>query len=49
MRLATKTLEAIDAKMKEDQGASYRDWLGKVIGHLIDHLGKCADIRSHMT
>lgn len=49
MRLATKTLEAIDAKMKEDQGASYRDWLGKVIGHIGDaYDGRKAGSRSHL-
>lgn len=34
--LATKTLAAIDAAMKADQGASFRGWLGKVVPHISD-------------
>lgn len=34
--LATKTLAAIDAAMKADQGASFRGWLGKVVPHMSD-------------
>jgi hypothetical protein len=34
--LATKTLAAIDEAIKSDQGAAYRGWLGKVIGHMDD-------------
>ena len=34
--LATKTVAAIDATMKADQGASFRGWLGKVVPHMSD-------------
>lgn len=34
--LASKTLKAIQDKFNEDQGASYREWLGKVIPHMDD-------------
>lgn len=33
---ATKTLVAIEEAIKHDQGAAYRGWLGKVIGHMDD-------------
>lgn len=36
MRVATKTLEAIDAMVQADQGATYRGWLGRVIPHIED-------------
>jgi hypothetical protein len=34
--LATKTLSAIEEAIQSDQGASYRGWLGKVIGCMDD-------------
>lgn len=34
--IAHKTMEAINASLKADQGASYREWLGKVIPHIGD-------------
>jgi hypothetical protein len=34
--LATKTLALIEDTIQADQGASFRGWLGKVIGHMDD-------------
>lgn len=34
--LATHTVAKIDAMVKADQGSSFREWLGKVIGHIGD-------------
>lgn len=34
--LAHATMTKIDAMIQADQGASYRGWLGKVIGHITD-------------
>lgn len=34
--LATKTLHKIDRMLEADQGAAFRGWLGKVIGHVGD-------------
>lgn len=36
IHLATKTLAAIEGKIQQDQGASFRGCLGKVIGHIDD-------------
>lgn len=34
--LATKTLQAIDAALEKDQGATFRKWLGRVLPHIGD-------------
>lgn len=34
--IAEKTLAAIDNSIKNDQGGTFRGWLGKVIGHMDD-------------
>lgn len=34
--LATKTMNLIDKRLKEDQGSDFRMWLGRVIGHIED-------------
>ena len=34
--LATHTVAKIDAMVKADQGSAFREWLGKVIGHIGD-------------
>lgn len=34
--LASKTLALIEQTIQDDQGASFRGWLGKVIGHMDD-------------
>lgn len=36
LNIAYKTINTIDAMVKEDQGARYRGWLGKVIPHIGD-------------
>lgn len=47
--LASKTLAKIDDMIKADQGASFRGWLGKVIGHMGDAYRTDEDgHRSHM-
>lgn len=47
--LATQTVAKIDAMVKADQGSSYREWLGKVIGHIGDAYRTGNDgHRSHM-
>lgn len=47
--LATKTLTMIDTLVEKDQGASFRGWLGKVIGHVGDAYRTDEDgHRSHM-
>ena len=47
--LATKTLELIEKKINEDQGAKYRENLGKVIGHIGDAYSPSNEpFRSHM-
>lgn len=47
--LASKTLAAIDAAVEADQGAAYRVWLGKVIGHIGDaYRGADDGFRSHL-
>lgn len=50
VRLATKTLEAIDRMVQADQGAKYRGLLGKVIPHIGDAYRSTEDdgFRSHM-
>ena len=34
--IARKTLKAIADKMYEDQGASFRQWSGKIMPHMDD-------------
>lgn len=47
--LATQTLAKIDSMIHADQGAAYRGWLGKVIGHIGDAYRTDEDgHRSHM-
>lgn len=47
--LATKTLEAIEKTIYEDQGSSYRGHLGEVIGHMDDAYRKDEfPYRSHL-
>lgn len=47
--LATRTISAIDGLIKADQGAQFRGWLGKVIGHIGDAYRTEEDRhRSHM-
>lgn len=47
--LATKTMAAIDAAMRADQGASFRQWEKKVLPHLDDaYRGEDEPFRSHM-
>lgn len=47
--LATKTIQAIDDACKADQGATYRMWLGRVIGHMDDaYRPDQENHRSHM-
>lgn len=48
--LATKTLEAIEAAIKADQGSAFRGFLGKVIPHMGDayRTGPDEGFRSHM-
>lgn len=47
--LAEKTLAAIDAALKVDQGASYRTWLKKILPHIEDaYRGADLPFRSHM-
>lgn len=47
--LATKTLEAIEDVVFKDQGATYRGWLGKVIGHVGDAYRDTEEsFRSHL-
>lgn len=36
VHLATKTIQAIEDACQADQGATYRMWLGRVIGHIGD-------------
>lgn len=49
VRIAVKTLEKINATLEADQGASYRQWLGKVIPHIGDaYRGESERHRSHM-
>lgn len=46
---ATRTLEAINAMIERDQGALYRDWLGKVVPHLEDAFNpKEETFRTHL-
>lgn len=47
--LAEKTKAAIDAAIEADQGAAYRVWLGKIIGHMDDaYRGSDHPFRSHL-
>lgn len=47
--LATHTVAKIDAMVKADQGSAFREWLGKVIGHIGDAYRPGNDgHRSHM-
>lgn len=47
--LATQTVAKIDGMIKADQGSAYREWLGKVIGHIGDAYRTGNDgHRSHM-
>lgn len=47
--LAVKTMEAIDRAMQADQGASYRQWLQKVLPHIGDaYRGEDDAFRSHL-
>lgn len=47
--LASKTVAKIDGMIKADQGAKFRGWLGKVIGHIGDAYRTDEDgHRSHM-
>jgi len=49
MHLATKTLAAIEQAIYADQGATYRQWLGRVIPHIGDaYSGDTFPFRSHM-
>lgn len=49
VQLATKTVAAIDAAIKADQGNAFRGWLGKVIPHIGDAYRQDEDaFRSHM-
>lgn len=49
VQIAIQTLRAIDSAVKEDQGASYRGWLGKVIPHIGDaYRSENEGHRSHM-
>lgn len=49
VRLATKTILAIDSAINKDQGASFRGWLGKVIAHVGDAYSEHSfPFRSHM-
>lgn len=46
---ATKTIDAIDSSIQADQGAAYRQWLGRVIPHMDDaYRGADGGHRSHM-
>lgn len=47
--LATRTLEAIEARIAEDQGGAFRQFLEKVIPHMKDaYRGQDEGFRSHM-
>lgn len=47
--LATKTVQAIEDACKADQGATFRMWLGRVIGHMGDAYRPTEEShRSHM-
>lgn len=47
--IAHKTLAEIDRRMRADQGASYRGWLGKVLPHIGDAYREEEDgFRSHL-
>lgn len=47
--LATKTLDKINRMVEEDQGASFRGWLGKVLPHIGDaYRDEKESFRSHM-
>jgi hypothetical protein len=47
--LATRTVARIDEMVKADQGSAFREWLGKVIGHIGDAYRTGNDgHRSHM-
>lgn len=49
LQLATKTLAAIEATMRADQGASFREWQGRVIPHLGDAFrGEEDGYRTHL-
>lgn len=49
MILAKKTLDAIEQTMLNDQGASFREWEGRVLPHIGDaYRGVDAPFRSHM-
>lgn len=46
---AYKTVDAIDSSIRADQGAAYRQWLGRVIPHMDDaYRGADGGHRSHM-
>lgn len=46
--LAEKTRELIDAKIEEDQGAKYREWLGSIIPTISDAFDPRTGRRSHL-
>lgn len=47
--VATKTLAAMESAVSQDQGAKYREWLGKVIPHMGDAYRSDEDAhRSHL-
>lgn len=49
MRLAVKTMEAIDKALEADQGASFRQLQGKVLPHIGDaYRGHDSPFRAHM-
>lgn len=49
IKIAEKTLEAIASTMERDQGASFREWEGRVLPHIGDaYRGHDAPFRSHM-
>lgn len=49
IRIARQTLQAIDRIMKEDQGASFRVWEGKVLPHISDaYRGHEPPFRDHL-
>lgn len=49
VRLAVKTMAAINAAIEKDQGASYRMWLKRVLPHISDaYRGEDDGFRSHL-
>jgi hypothetical protein len=49
VRLATKTLAAIEAAIEADQGAAYRGWLRRILPHMSDAYREEEDgFRSHL-